>query len=315
VRSLFRFLLLWYAAWLVVGLGLAGYELFQGNFKYTKALFPTGHLEDLIFLALAAALLGLWLAARLGTAKTWALFAWITLSSGLVEWYGEQNDLPFGNYRYTDHLGPRLPGGLPLAVPLAWWVVIVPVYLSAQTILALIFPPRKKPAPNVENSGETTSSPWPAWLLAVATALGAVAMDLALEPAAGVRGYWFWDSSGGWWYAVPAQNFIGWAVVSLILALGLQALAGRPLRESFRPGGVPLLLPLLLPATVLAPFWIDLAGQPRAQVWLSLLLIFWLGQTMLWTGFRPALWPKVLWVGPPDDALATNPEMNRSDKS
>ena len=287
MRVLFRFLLLGYAVWLAVGIGLAGYELFQGYLKYTKAVFPTGHVEDLIFLALAAALLGMWLAARLGAARTWTLFAWITICSGLVEWYGLKHNLPFGNYRYTDQFGPRLPGGLPLAVPLAWWVVVVPVYLSTQVFLARVFTPRNNASPDLEKKGEAIPSPWPMRLLAAATALGAVAMDLALEPAAHVRGYWFWNSSSAWWYGVPALNFIGWAGVSFGLALGMQFLAGKPLRKGFRPGGAPLLLPLLLPVTVLAPFWIDLAGRPLAEIWISLLLIIWLCQTMFWTRFRP----------------------------
>ena len=315
MRTLFRVLLLWYAVWLVVGLGLAGYELFQGYSKYSKALFPTGHVEDLLFLALAAALLGLWLGSALGAKKTWALFAWVAGGAGLVEWYGVQHDLPFGEYQYTDHLGPSLPGGLPLAVPLAWWVVVVPVYLSAQTILDLIFAPRRTEPPTLENNSSPAPSPWPDRLLAGTTALGAVAMDLALEPAAQVRHYWWWNSSGAWWYDVPTLNFFGWLLVSFILALGLQWIAGPLLRERFHAGGPQLLLPLLLPATVLAPFWIDLAGQPLAHLWISLLLIGWLSQTMFWTRFLPTLWPRALWAGPPVGAPSTNPEMNRADKS
>ena len=202
-----------------------------------------------------------------------------------------------------------------VGMPLAWWVVVVPVYLSTQVFLARVFTPRNNASPDLEKKGEAIPSPWPMRLLAAATALGAVAMDLALEPVAHVRGYWFWNSSSAWWYGVPALNFIGWAGVSFGLALGMQFLAGKPLRKGFRPGGAPLLLPLLLPVTVLAPFWIDLAGRPLAEIWISLLLIIWLCQTMFWTRFRPTHWARVLWSGPPGDAPATNTEMNRPDKS
>jgi bisanhydrobacterioruberin hydratase len=311
VLGLFRVLLVWYAVWLAVGLGLAFYELTQWPVPYATDLFPFGHLEDLVFLALAAVLLGLWLGARVGGGRAGLLFAWVALGSGGVEWVGVHQGWPFGEYHYTGHLGPELAGSLPLAVPLAWWVIMLPAYLSAQAALALIFAPKKNSA--AASSPPPAESPWPRRLLAVATALGAVAMDFALEPAAEVRRYWLWTASGPW-YGVPWQNFWGWAGVALVLALGMQLIAGKSLREGFRPGGPALLLPMLLPVTVLLPFWIDLTSAAAANLWVSVLLISGLTQTMLWTRYLPPVWRRALWAGPPHAARAASPGTNTPGK-
>jgi putative membrane protein len=299
--------LIGYAISVVVGMGLSFYELSQWPVPYAENLLPFGHLEDFIFLALASALLGMWLGARVGAARAWALFAWVALGTGLVEWVGLSSGLPFGEYHYSSRFGPELAGRLPLAVPLAWWVVVLPVYLSAQAALSLIFAPKKNSAAPMQ------TSPWPVRLLAVTTALGSVAMDFAMEPAAVMRRYWTWDSSGPW-YGVPWTNFIGWVVVVFVLALGLQLLAGKKLREGFRPGGPALLLPLLLPVTILLPFWIDLTTLPAASLWVSVLLIAWLTQTMMWTRYLPPVWVRALWAGPPGDATATSPGTNTPDR-
>lgn len=305
--GLFRVLLVGYAVGLAVALGLAFYELTQWPVPYATDLLPFGHLEDLVFFALAAGLLGMWLGTRVGGARAWALLAWVALGSGIVEWVGVHDGWPFGEYHYMAHLGPELAGTLPLAVPLAWWVIMLPAYLSAQAALALIFAPKKKSA--AARPGPPVVSPWPRWLLAGATALGAVAMDLALEPAAEVRRYWSWDSTGPW-YGVPWQNFLGWAAVAFVLALGMQFIAGKKLREGFRLGGPALLVPMLLPVTVLLPFWIDLTSAAAANLWVSVLLISGLTQTMLWTRLLPPGWAGALWAGPPRAARAASPGTN-----
>jgi len=274
---------------------------------YAEDLLPFGHVEDFLFLALAAALLGLWLGARVGAARAWALFAWVVIGTGLVEWVGLSHGLPFGEYHYSYHFGPELAGRLPLAVPLAWWVVVLPVYLSAQAALSLIFAPKKNSA------APRQTSPWPIRLLALTTALGGVAMDFGMEPAAVMRRYWTWVSSGPW-YGVPWMNFFGWVVVVFALALGMQLLAGKKLREGFLPGGPALLLPLLLPVTILLPFWIDLTSLPAASLWISVLLITGLAQTMMWTRYLPPVWARTLWAGPPHDAPAASPGTNTPNK-
>lgn len=307
--GLFRVFLIAYLLGLVIGLGMAFYEL-TFWFPYVTNLLPFGHLEDFLFFALAAVLLGMWLGARVGAARAWLLFAWVTLGSGWVEWVGVHHDLPFGVFRYSGQMGPELLGSLPLAVPLVWWMLVLPAYLAAQVTLALIFASKKKsaaaPLPPVD-------SPWPGRLQATATALGVVALDFALEPAAAVRRYWLWDSSGPW-YGVPWLNFFGWAAVALVLALGLQAIAGKQLREGFRPGGPALLLPLLLPVTILLPCWIDVTSLLVANLWVSFLLIAGLTQVMLWTRFLPPVWARTLWAGPPRDARAASRGTNTADR-
>lgn len=118
------------------------------------------------------------------------LFTLIGLYGFGAEVLGESTGFPFGDYSYTDTLGPAL-WDVPIALASAWIVITAFV---ANVLMRLGVPHR-----------------W--WLVAGPVAM--VATDLLLEPvAAGPMDAWVWESSGGY-YGVPLMNFIGWFVVSL----------------------------------------------------------------------------------------------------
>jgi putative membrane protein len=135
------------------------------------------------FLALAVAL------AR-GAGIRWlpALGAVYALSLG-SELLGTTVGLPFGPYRYTDGLGPKWLGHVPLLIPLSWFTMAVPS-------LALALPARRR---------------------LVLGALVLLAWDLALDPAmSGVTTYWVWGGHGPY-YGMPWLNLFGWFVTGLAL--------------------------------------------------------------------------------------------------
>jgi len=163
---------------------------------------PGGGWSDFVFLLLGANVVGLAGVSAWGARRTLAALAWVALGSGLIETIGTLTGWPFGSYSYTAALGPRL-GVLPLAIPLAWWVVLVPLWVLA--------------------AGRWGGIGLSDRLLRIGSvAVAAVLVDLVLEPVAWqLRGYWLW-ADGGPWYGVPLQNFVGWAGTAAVLTAGLE---------------------------------------------------------------------------------------------
>jgi uncharacterized membrane protein len=168
---------------------------------------------DAIWMLLAAINVYLHTAAAEGlpTARRWAGI--ILVASASFEWIGVQSGVPFGSYRYTGQFGWRLGGVLPLAIPLAWLVILI---CGRYLFLAL--------RPHARR-----------FELAAGVAVIALLTDLNLEFVAWkVRGYWIWypELAAGTPSGPPWQNYASWFGLSFLLALLLPAnhelRAGRP---------------------------------------------------------------------------------------
>lgn len=150
-----------------------------------------------------------------GLAWTASFFS-ITLAFGwLIEVLGTATQFPFGDYFYTEALGPSLLG-VPIVIPLAWSMMAYPVLLAAQRLSTT--------ALGVALIG--------GWLM--------MAWDLFLDPQMVGEGYWTWERIG--WYLpgidnIPLQNFLGW----LLAAMGLMWILDRLPRKAAKDG-VPVLM-------------------------------------------------------------------------
>ena len=110
----------------------------------------------------------------------------------LAELAGVHTGLVFGQYRYTDTLGPRILG-VPVAIAAAW--LILAAYVR-QILFELDLP---RP------------------LVVLAGAIWMTAIDLLIDPVAANRlGYWSWPE-GGAFQGIPLSNFAGWFGVSLVI--------------------------------------------------------------------------------------------------
>ncbi|HEX6290443.1 MAG TPA: carotenoid biosynthesis protein [Herpetosiphonaceae bacterium] len=175
-------------------------------------------------LIMQGSLLTLWLAANAGGRGLLAA-ACIAMLSWAVEHIGVTTGVPFGRYSYTDVLGWKLGGVVPLPIPFAWLLVVPAAIGAARALL---------PA----------SARRPGWLL-IGAPLLALALDLLLEPvAAYVTGYWHWLDSGPY-YGVPTANFIAWGTTALVLTLLTLALCGRRIVDAAVLPMVPALLYML----------------------------------------------------------------------
>ncbi len=190
---------------------------------------------DAVWIFLAALTVYFWMIRtdKLVNARIQA--AIIMTGATLVEWIGHETGQPFGPYLYTANFGPRLGGVLPLAIPLAWVVIVIcATALMRRTPLA----------------GNRFATATGAALIATLT-------DVNLEPVAWkVRMYWLWypgqDEMPTW---PPIQNYLSWFVLSFCFVLILPGIrSALPGKSWYRPAFVIGLINLLLIVTNLAHF-------------------------------------------------------------
>ncbi len=169
-----------------------------------------------------------------------------------VAWLAESSPVRsaiFGSdYDYAALLGPQLPGGVPLTVPLMWFGMCYLAWLYSSPL----------------GAGTWRS----AILRTILCGYLLCAFDLLLDPIATASGAFIWRSPG-LYYGTPLQNFAGWFGVGAIVSGGL--LAGQRLALLPRPpagtegsqriAGLLGIAAFLLP-TVLAV----LLGRPAAAV-------------------------------------------------
>ena len=181
-----------------LGIGQATIDRSFGQGPLRQAFTALLHVSDAVWIYLAAVVIYLHTAAAEGlpTARRWA--AIVIAGSGVCEWIGAQTGFPFGPYRYTDNFGWRLGGVLPLAIPLAWMVVL----LCGRSLILRLRPASSRLG------------------LALGVALVATVTDVNLEAVAWkIRGYWIWypDAPGPLPDWPPLQNYLSWFGLSFVL--------------------------------------------------------------------------------------------------
>jgi uncharacterized membrane protein len=166
---------------------------------------------------------------------------------------GLATGFPYGEYRYSDTLGPTLLG-VPFLVPLAWLMMAWPSW-----VLAARLAPRSRPA------------------RVLVAAYVFAAWDVVLDPQMVQAGYWRWahPSPGlpgiG---TVPLTNLAGWLLAGLVLMALLDLLVQRTARPGPpRTGDTAPLLTLgwmVLGGALAHAGWLGLPGSAAWGVVLAL---------------------------------------------
>jgi len=127
----------------------------------------------------------------------------------VVESLGETTGFPFGNYKYTDLLQPKL-GTVPLGIMFAWLMIVLASFYTARLILARVKPDAS-----------------PARIIGLTVFLILIS-DLLMEPVAfHVQGYWLWsDGFMSGYYGVPLTNFVAWVVTAFVMITILSRITG-----------------------------------------------------------------------------------------
>ena len=245
-RDAFDWVWLCFLIWTAVGFvvmpfGVTGTQAHVWLDPYRLGDLAAGllHVSDAIWMLLAAITVYLHAVASEGLPTARRQAAIVLVASTAFEWIGTRTGFPFGPYEYTENFGPQIGGVVPIAIPLAWLVVV----LCGRNLVFWLRPH----ASRVE--------------VASGVALTALLTDLNLEPVAwNIRHYWLWypaqaQSPPSHW--PPVQNYAAWFVLSLALALVLPSdhslRVRRPSR--WRPMVTLLLLNALLALVHLTAGW------------------------------------------------------------
>ncbi len=132
-------------------------------------------------------------------------FVLIALAFG---WFAEQMGATdgwfFGEYTYTEVLGPRI-GEVPAIIPLMWFALTYVAWVIGNLIVW------QHPAHNSAGLG------WCAAMSALA-AMIVTAYDLGADPyMVFVLKAWIMTKTDGWWFTETLQGFVGWFVVSFAI--------------------------------------------------------------------------------------------------
>lgn len=179
-----------------------------------------------------------------GLAGTMAFMGLVVAIPFASEFLGVVTGVPYGTYAYSELLGPRVLGLVPVFILIAW--VHIGYLVLATTTLAW-----------------GRSSVW----LAPLDGLLATAWDVMVDPLAVRAGFWTWAPAGGF-YGVPLTNFLGWFLVVTLLSLAARTVWARDLRApASTPRSVERMLPILLLGTALSFAALTAAeGLPLAAV-------------------------------------------------
>ena len=150
-------------------------------------------------------------AQRFGWKRILLMVTTVSAVSLAFECYGVATGKVYGPYHYTDLLGPKFLGLVPLLIPVAWFMMMYASYLMADLLVPAGY-------------GSPTSR---SLLVAAAAGIVMTAWDLAMDPMMVGGGNWVWETPGVY-FGVPLQNFWGWwlttftaLAIYLILAVGL----------------------------------------------------------------------------------------------
>jgi putative membrane protein len=143
----------------------------------------------------------------LGWWRSAFMLVWGSFIGLMAELMGTGSGYPFGDYSYTAFLDPKILGHVPFLIPLSWYAVSA-FALDLSTRLSL-------------SRGQR--------ILTAAAFM--VLWDVALDPAMGAAfPVWTWETEG-FFYGMPALNWVGWYLVSLVIVWGYEILGKFQLTE------------------------------------------------------------------------------------
>ncbi len=169
---------------------------------------------------------------------------------------GLATGFPYGEYTYSDDLGPTLLG-VPFLVPLAWLMMAWPSWLLGARLTRGVPPAWRRTA-----------------RVAAAAAVFA-AWDVVLDPQMVQAGYWTWAHPSPGLPGidtVPLTNLAGWLLAGLVLMALLDVLVARTAAAPRIGDAAPLvaLAWMTLGGALAHAGWLDLPGSAAWGVVLAL---------------------------------------------
>lgn len=186
----YRLAFLLIGLWLLVMIALP-----IAYWTYGDSIIPAGITAAAVVQALAVLVA---IALKIGR-RALILLVGVGVLTWLAEAIGSSTGFPFGVYHYTDVLQPQV-AGVPLLVPLAWFMMIPSAWALAQLIIG-------DPVPTLRYRLQ----------FALIAALALTAWDLFLDPQMVGWNFWQWAQPSGY-FGIPWTNYLGWLLVAFIVS-------------------------------------------------------------------------------------------------
>lgn len=215
---------------------LSGFALVNAMF-FNRVMDWTTPVNTLILFAFA--LLHGW--QRLGWKRILLMFVTVTAVSLAFESYGVATGRIYGPYHYTDMLGPKFLGLVPILIPIAWFMMIYASYLIADLVV---------PAGYGSKASRRL-------LVAAVTGIAMTAWDLAMDPMMVAGGNWVWEVPGAY-FGIPLQNFWGWWLTTFSALVVYLILAELVIKQPGATSEIPLEWAIYAYAiTGISTVWVD----------------------------------------------------------
>jgi putative membrane protein len=203
-----------------------GWSLLEG-------LPPATHIEWHILVPVWSAFGLLHAVFTLGWRRTLWFLGLAVVVSLEFEVIGVWTGWPYGEYFYTDVLGVKILGAVPVLIPFAYFMMLYPSHVIVNLII----------------DGQSMSAERrPLGIVAAGVLTGIVmtGWDLTTDPVmVGEVGAWVWED-GGPYFGIPMQNFAGWVLVVTTISVAYRFVERRvPLRPIGQHTRLVTLAPLI----------------------------------------------------------------------
>jgi putative membrane protein len=152
-----------------------------------------------------------------------------------AEYMGENYGWFFGDYDFTDALGPRVLG-VPIVIPMVWFNLSYIGFVLSNLLLY------RAPI-DAEPKGSSI------FLASIIGSMLVTAYDLGIDPyMVFVAKAWIMEKTDGWWFGETLQGFVGWFSISFLIGGIFRYGLARQNANRPQPGfkKVHALLPLLV---------------------------------------------------------------------
>jgi uncharacterized membrane protein len=135
---------------------------------------------------------------RFGWKRSLLLLGLTFIISLLFECLGVATGQVYGPYHYTDLLGTKFLGLVPILIPAAWFMMMYPSLVISTRVIPEQWEGRTR--------------------LVGTAAVGALVMtawDVVMDPLMVAGGHWVWDVKGAY-FGIPLQNYWGWWLTTFV---------------------------------------------------------------------------------------------------
>jgi bisanhydrobacterioruberin hydratase len=126
-----------------------------------------------------------------GKRKGWVIIVSLSIFAVVFESFAILTGFPYGKFTYTDLIGPKIFGIVPISIAFAWSPLVI-----GSCVISNLY---------VRNQ----------FLRIFLSAIILMAIDMVLDPGSVALQFWSWEGMN-FLYTVPLTNFLGWLLSGLI---------------------------------------------------------------------------------------------------